>query len=106
MRLTNHERREARGGTSCALATPTSNLIDHKSASFLLGSISNFTSRVSIENPKKIRIPEKSGTPEAVKSKQDHLAGYPFGIASFAFTESATGRGIATPPWIHSLGCV
>ena len=53
--LTNYESREARGGTSVALAPPTSSSICLKVAHFHLeftGVVLNFTIRVSIENPK------------------------------------------------------
>ena len=62
MCLTNHERREARGGTNSSLAPATSSTIDRKVTYFHLifsDAILNFVVRVSIENPNKIRSRKK-----------------------------------------------
>ena len=43
---------------------------------------------------------------EVLKSKQDHLAAIPFENVTMESADSTTGPGIATPPLIHSVGCV
>ena len=106
---TNHELREARGGTKTALRPPTSLAIDLTSGTFslrILRSQLDLTELIYIGNPFINEILEKNGTPEVLKSKQDHLAAIPFENDTFTFTDSATGCDIATPPWNHSLGYV
>ena len=86
--LTNHERREGRGGTSVALDPPTSTSIDLKVTHFF-SDLSRFSLfGFSKETLWKL---EKSGSPEVFQSKQDQnstLAGYPFeNVTLFAFQD-------------------
>ena len=101
MRLTNHERREARGGTNTALRPPTSIAIDLKSGTFSLGTFRchlDLTDLIYIGIPFINGILEKSGTPEVLQSKQDHHAGIPFENVTFGSAGSTINHGIATPP--------
>ena len=84
MCLTNHESREARGGTNTPLRPPTSIAIDLKSGTFSLRILRchlDLTDLIYIGNPFINEILEKSGTPEVLKSKQDHPAAIPFGLS-------------------------
>ena len=112
MRLTNHECREARGGTNTALRPPTSLAIDLKSGTFPLRILRchlDLTDLIYIGIPFINQILEKNGTPEVLQSKQDQnstLAGYPFENVTITSAGSASDIGVTTTPWIRCVACV
>ena len=98
--LTNRERREGRGGTSVALAPPTSTSIDLKVTHFCLD-LSRFSLFVFSKETLWKSILEKNGSPEVLNSKQDQnstLAGIPSRNVTIATSVSTSDCGIATPP--------